>query len=105
MGLRPLAGKTRARRFTSLAKLHKKRKNEKGERTMKELLKPSQVAPMLGVTMPTVRAMLARGELKGMRIGKHWRVPRDVVDAFIESQLGEQDKAENGQENGCQVAK
>ena len=67
---------------------------------MKEMLKASQIAPLLGVTTPTVRAMLRRGELKGLQIGNTWRVPRDVVDAFIKSQLEGQDKAENAPENG-----
>jgi excisionase family DNA binding protein len=50
-----------------------------------DLMKPAQVAQMLGVTEPDVMASLESGDLKGKKIGTQWRVTRDAVNAFLKS--------------------
>jgi excisionase family DNA binding protein len=49
-------------------------------------LRTSQVAAMLGCSGRTVRRMIARGELRAMRLGDegHWRIPRLEVERFLE---------------------
>lgn len=48
-----------------------------------------EVAERLDVTQETVRRLLRRGELPGMRISKRsgWRVRPDDVEAFIRSRF------------------
>lgn len=50
-----------------------------------ELLTPAQVAEMLGVGEADVVATLESGELKGKRIGTHWRITKGAVDSFLAS--------------------
>lgn len=46
-------------------------------------LSPEQVARRLGVPRTKVFQLLARKELKSLRIGKHRRVPVWEVEAFL----------------------
>jgi excisionase family DNA binding protein len=48
-----------------------------------ELMNPSQVAQLLGVSEADVLAELDAGNLKGRKIGTQWRVTKDAVDAFL----------------------
>lgn len=52
-----------------------------GEQLM--ALSPEQVARRLGVPRTKVFQLLARKELKSLRIGKHRRVPVWEVEAFL----------------------
>ena len=48
-----------------------------------ELLSPTQVAELLGVSEEDVLSTLADGSLKGRRIGSTWRVTRQALDEFL----------------------
>ena len=54
-----------------------------GETERPMALSPEQVARMLGVSRTKVFQLLARRELKSIRIGKHRRVPVWEVEAFL----------------------
>ena len=62
------------------------------------MMKVAQVAGRLNVAPPTVRRMLERGELRGVRVGRSWRVPESILNAFIMEQLSKAGKPENGPE-------
>ena len=47
---------------------------------MTELLSIRDVSEILKVSQTTVRRMLARGELKGVRVGRLWRIARSEID-------------------------
>jgi excisionase family DNA binding protein len=47
------------------------------------LLKILEVAAELGLAPKTIRALIKRGDLRGVRIGRLWRVDRDDLDLFI----------------------
>lgn len=63
------------------------------------MLKAAEVAKRLNATPPTVRAMLERGELRGIKVGRSWRVPESILNAFIMEQLSKAGKSENVAEN------
>jgi excisionase family DNA binding protein len=47
------------------------------------LLKILEVAAELGLAPKTIRALIKRGELRGVRIGRMWRVDSDDLEVFI----------------------
>ena len=51
-----------------------------------EILTPDEVATYLKVPKKTVYKMLRTGELRGFKAGKHWRVSRDDLGAWIACQ-------------------
>ncbi len=52
-------------------------------------LRPSEVAKRLRVGRARVYAWLDSGELRGYKIGKHWRVEPADLDAFVRKLEGE----------------
>jgi len=42
-----------------------------------------EAARLLGVSVPTVRALAERGELAGWKIGKCYRFSKQAVDEFL----------------------
>lgn len=48
------------------------------------LLKLKQVAHELQVAAKTVRRWIQEGKLRGIRLGRHWRVDTDDLAVFIE---------------------
>lgn len=48
-----------------------------------ELLTSAQVAEVLGVTEADVISSIDNGELKGKKIGSHYRITRSALDAFL----------------------
>lgn len=48
-----------------------------------QLLTPRQVALRLQISVRAAAYLLARGEIKGVRIGRLWRVEASEVDAYI----------------------
>lgn len=62
------------------------------------MLKVAQVSERLNATPPTVRSMLERGELRGIKVGRSWRVPESILNAFVVDQLSKAGKPENGPE-------
>jgi len=47
------------------------------------LLTPAQVASKLKVTNRTVSEWLKRGELRGLKLGRLWRVPEEDLEEFL----------------------
>ena len=51
-----------------------------------ELFTLKEVATWAKVTVSTVRAMIHRGELPAIKLGRLWRVRREDLDAFMARQ-------------------
>jgi acetyl-CoA synthetase len=51
------------------------------------LLTPSQVADRLQVTERTIYSWLGAGSLKGIKIGRIWRIPENALQAFLNVQM------------------
>jgi len=49
------------------------------------LLKPEEAAEILGVNPGTVRRWLREGKLKGVKVGRLWRITEEDLKAFIEA--------------------
>jgi excisionase family DNA binding protein len=47
------------------------------------LLNILQIAAELGLAPKTIRALIKRGELRGVRFGRQWRVDSDELAVFI----------------------
>lgn len=47
------------------------------------LLKILQVAAELGLAPKTIRVMIKRGELRGVKLAREWRVDADELALFI----------------------
>ena len=47
------------------------------------LLKLLRVAAELGLAPKTIRALIKRGELRAVRLVRHWRVDSDELALFI----------------------
>ena len=52
---------------------------------MEKLLSPEQVAEILGVSQKMVRDWLRAGRIKGVKLGRIWRVRESDLEAFIKS--------------------
>lgn len=44
---------------------------------------PEEAAPRLGVGVKAVHALIRRGELPAVRVGRRWFVPRQALVEFI----------------------
>jgi excisionase family DNA binding protein len=42
-----------------------------------------EVAKVLQVNPRTVNRMLERGELRGVKAGRLWRIPQEALDAYL----------------------
>ncbi len=42
-----------------------------------------ETARMLGISVPTVRALAERGELAGWKIGRNYKFSKTAVDEFL----------------------
>jgi excisionase family DNA binding protein len=49
----------------------------------KELLDSEEVAEYLGVERTTVQRWCRSGQLRGLKIGKGWRIRRDALEGFL----------------------
>ena len=49
----------------------------------KELLESEEVAEYLGVERSTVQRWCSSGHLRGLKIGRGWRIRRDVPEDFL----------------------
>lgn len=47
------------------------------------ILTPLEVMDILGVGKNTVYNLLSSGKLKGLRIGKSWRITGDALEEFL----------------------
>lgn len=52
---------------------------------MEKLLTPDEVAEKLAVKVRSVNEWLRTGKLKGVKVGRLWRVKEEDLEAFIES--------------------
>ena len=53
---------------------------------MEKLLKPEDVAEILQLSTKTVKDWLRAGTLKGVKMGKVWRIEQSVLDEYIAHQ-------------------
>lgn len=51
--------------------------------TEDEILTVNDVAEILYIGKNTVYSLLQSGELRGFRLGKSWRIPRECLNQFI----------------------
>ena len=49
----------------------------------KELVDSEEVAEYLGVERSTVQRWCRSGHLRGLKIGKEWRIRRDALEDFL----------------------
>lgn len=49
-----------------------------------DLLTPSEVAERLRVNREVVYKWLQSGKMKGIRVGRHWRIRSSDLDAFLQ---------------------
>jgi excisionase family DNA binding protein len=47
------------------------------------MLSLEEVAYRLGVSVQTVRRLIENGELKGVRVGRQWRVRQEDLDDYV----------------------
>lgn len=56
---------------------------------MIKLWTPDEVAEIMSVKEETVRSWLRNGYMRGVKIGKFWRIPEEDLKDFIEERLKE----------------
>lgn len=54
---------------------------------MKRLLTPEEVAEHLAVSPKSIREWLRQGKLKGIRVGRLWRIRERDLEAFLNPAL------------------
>jgi len=59
---------------------------------MDKLFRIDDVSKILKVSQTTVRRMLARGELKGVRVGRLWRITQSEIDRISHIKHEESEK-------------
>ncbi|MBO8183419.1 MAG: helix-turn-helix domain-containing protein [Archaeoglobus sp.] len=57
--------------------------------TNERLLTPDEVAERLAMSSKTVKDWLRSGKLKGVKLGKFWRVRPEDLDEFIRENIRE----------------
>lgn len=57
--------------------------------TVKELAEKIKVHPK------TVLAYIRSGEMKAFKVGKDWRIPKDIFQKWIQDQLAKEEKNES----------
>ena len=62
-----------------------------GATRLGDLLTVDEVAQYLRIPKNTVYKMTRSGDLRAFKVGKHWRVPRVELGAWIARQLPEQE--------------
>lgn len=55
--------------------------------SIKQYLTPKQVATLFQVKETTVRLWLRRGLLRGVQVGRSWRIPQSAIEIF-DSKVG-----------------
>ena len=51
------------------------------------ILTPAEVMDIMGIGKNMVYRLLNTGQLHGIRVGRAWKIPRDSIDMFIDTQL------------------
>ena len=49
----------------------------------KKVLRPHEAAEVLGVTSKTVYNLIRWGELRAVRAGRVWLIPKEALDEFL----------------------
>ena len=65
-----------------------------------KMYKVQEVADILAVHRVTVRELLKKGKIGGMKLGTHWRVAEDEVKRFLGLQTNQQPGIEEGVQKG-----
>ena len=52
---------------------------------MEQYYSRQQVADKLGVHINTIRNLMKRGEITGIRVGNNWRIAESEIARYIES--------------------
>lgn len=52
-----------------------------------DILRVDEVAEVLGAGKNTIYALLYSGELKGFRIGRMWKIPRESVEFYMSEKM------------------
>ncbi len=47
------------------------------------LITPEEAAEMLGIGMNTMYKLLGNGQIRAMRIGRFWKIPKRAIQEFI----------------------
>ncbi len=66
----------------------------KAKRNKEVFLTLKEVAQYLRMNYRTVHRLAEKGEIPAFRIGKSWRVKKDILDKWIEEQIKEKSKKE-----------
>ena len=53
-----------------------------------------EVAKVLQVNQRTVNRLLERGELRGVKVGRLWRIPEAALDAYLRGERPESGRGE-----------
>ena len=59
------------------------------DRVVGRVFTPEECAEVLKLTKRQVMDLLRSGELKGVKAGRHWRIPEEAVDAYLGIEGGE----------------
>ena len=68
----------------------------KGRKMEKLLLRPTEVAEVLGLGRSMVYALLAEGILPGIRVGKSIRIPAEALRRWVDNRVKDCEKKTNG---------
>lgn len=55
----------------------------KRRETFPVVLSPAEVMDILGIGKNTVYRLLTDGTLKGVRVGRNWKIPLQALDEFV----------------------
>lgn len=58
-----------------------------GEEPKSELLTPQEIAKFLKISDRVVLTLLRDGLLKGLKVGKVWRIKKDALDEYMELEI------------------
>lgn len=61
-----------------------------------KMYKIQEVAEILAVQQETVRELLKKGKIEGMKLGTHWRVAEDELKRFLGLQENHQQETGEG---------
>lgn len=64
------------------------RMNDDGAKNEAELMSIPQAARRLGCTQATIRNALRDGQIPGIKIRRHWRLHRDVIEGLLDKAKG-----------------
>ena len=52
---------------------------------MEQMLTVAEVAEILRVSERTIYNLLEAGDLRGVRVGRSWRIPKEALEEFIKT--------------------